>query len=104
VLDDQPRSSCPECLPELAATVRLSNGKPAFGEAGHGLAFDYEVAGAPALHIRVQELFGLTQHLQSPTASWRSPCICSRRRTGQFRSRATFRASGGDGGRWLEPR
>jgi ATP-dependent helicase HrpB len=29
---------------------------------GNRHAIDYEVAGAPALHIRVQELFGLTQH------------------------------------------
>jgi ATP-dependent helicase HrpB len=29
---------------------------------GNRHAIDYETAGAPALHIRVQELFGLTQH------------------------------------------
>ena len=29
---------------------------------GHRHAIDYETPGAPALHIRVQELFGLTQH------------------------------------------
>jgi ATP-dependent helicase HrpB len=29
---------------------------------GNRHAIDYEVAGAPALHIRVQELFGLSQH------------------------------------------
>ena len=29
---------------------------------GHRHAIDYEGAGAPALHIRVQELFGLTRH------------------------------------------
>jgi ATP-dependent helicase HrpB len=29
---------------------------------GNRHAIDYEAAGAPALHIRVQELFGLTQH------------------------------------------
>jgi ATP-dependent helicase HrpB len=29
---------------------------------GNRHAIDYESAGAPALHIRVQELFGVTQH------------------------------------------
>ena len=29
---------------------------------GHRHPIDYETAGAPALHIRVQELFGLTRH------------------------------------------
>jgi ATP-dependent helicase HrpB len=29
---------------------------------GNRHAIDYETTGAPALHIRVQELFGLTQH------------------------------------------
>jgi ATP-dependent helicase HrpB len=29
---------------------------------GNRHAIDYETEGAPALHIRVQELFGLTQH------------------------------------------
>jgi len=29
---------------------------------GNRHVIDYETAGAPALHIRVQELFGLTQH------------------------------------------
>ncbi|HWJ20440.1 MAG TPA: ATP-dependent helicase C-terminal domain-containing protein, partial [Geobacterales bacterium] len=29
---------------------------------GNGHAIDYETAGAPALHIRVQELFGLGHH------------------------------------------
>jgi len=29
---------------------------------GNSHAIDYESAGGPALHIRVQELFGLTEH------------------------------------------
>jgi ATP-dependent helicase HrpB len=43
---------------------RLEDEAPAHFEAptGNRHAIDYETAGAPALHIRVQELFGLTQH------------------------------------------
>lgn len=43
---------------------RLDEDVPTHFEAptGNRHAIDYETAGAPALHIRVQELFGLTQH------------------------------------------
>ena len=43
---------------------RLDDEAPAHFEAptGNRHAIDYEGAGAPALHIRVQELFGLTTH------------------------------------------
>jgi ATP-dependent helicase HrpB len=43
---------------------RLDAQAPTHFEAptGNRHAIDYEVAGAPALHIRVQELFGLSQH------------------------------------------
>jgi ATP-dependent helicase HrpB len=43
---------------------RLEQEAPTHFEAptGNRYAFDYGMAGAPALHIRVQELFGLTQH------------------------------------------
>jgi len=43
---------------------RLDADAPTHFEAptGNRHAIDYETAGAPALHIRVQELFGLTQH------------------------------------------
>ena len=43
---------------------RLEAEAPTHFEAptGNRHAIDYETAGAPALHIRVQELFGLTQH------------------------------------------
>jgi ATP-dependent helicase HrpB len=43
---------------------RLEEEAPAHFEAptGNRHAIDYEAAGAPALHIRVQELYGLTQH------------------------------------------
>jgi ATP-dependent helicase HrpB len=43
---------------------RLQEEAPTHFEAptGNRHAIDYETAGAPALHIRVQELFGLTQH------------------------------------------
>ncbi|RTL65651.1 MAG: ATP-dependent helicase HrpB [Hyphomicrobiales bacterium] len=43
---------------------RLDDEVPTHFEAptGNRHAIDYETAGAPALHIRVQELFGLTQH------------------------------------------
>jgi len=43
---------------------RLDTEAPTHFEAptGNRHAIDYEGAGAPALHIRVQELFGLTQH------------------------------------------
>jgi len=43
---------------------RLEAEAPTHFEAptGNRHAIDYESAGAPALHIRVQELFGLTQH------------------------------------------
>jgi ATP-dependent helicase HrpB len=43
---------------------RIEEEAPAYFEAptGNRHAIDYEMAGAPALHIRVQELFGLTQH------------------------------------------
>ena len=43
---------------------RLEEEAPTHFEAptGNRHAIDYETAGAPALHIRVQELFGLTRH------------------------------------------
>ena len=43
---------------------RLDEEAPTHFEAptGNRHAIDYETTGAPALHIRVQELFGLTQH------------------------------------------
>jgi ATP-dependent helicase HrpB len=43
---------------------RLEDEAPTHFEAptGNRHAIDYETAGAPALHIRVQELYGLTQH------------------------------------------
>jgi ATP-dependent helicase HrpB len=43
---------------------RVDDEAPTHFEAptGNRHAIDYETAGAPALHIRVQELFGLTQH------------------------------------------
>ncbi|MTD93549.1 ATP-dependent helicase HrpB [Hyphomicrobium sp. xq] len=43
---------------------RLEEEAPTYFEAptGNRHAIDYETTGAPALHIRVQELFGLTQH------------------------------------------
>ena len=43
---------------------RLEEEAPTHFEAptGNRYAIDYETTGAPALHIRVQELFGLTQH------------------------------------------
>ena len=43
---------------------RLDEEAPTHFEAptGNRHAIDYEGAGAPALHIRVQELFGLTRH------------------------------------------
>ncbi len=43
---------------------RLEEEAPTHFEAptGNRHAIDYETTGAPALHIRVQELFGLTQH------------------------------------------
>ena len=43
---------------------RLEEEAPTHFEAptGNRQAIDYETTGAPALHIRVQELFGLTQH------------------------------------------
>ena len=43
---------------------RLEEEAPTHFEAptGNRHAIDYETAGAPALHMRVQELFGLTQH------------------------------------------
>ena len=43
---------------------RLEDAAPTHFEAptGNRHAIDYQTAGAPALHIRVQELFGLTQH------------------------------------------
>jgi ATP-dependent helicase HrpB len=46
------------------ARRRLDAEAPTHFEAptGHRHAIDYEVAGAPALNIRVQELFGLKQH------------------------------------------
>ncbi|MBT3069781.1 ATP-dependent helicase HrpB [Rhodomicrobium sp. Az07] len=50
---------------------RMDDEAPTHFEAptGNRHAIDYETAGAPALHIRVQELFGLTQH----------PCIAGGR-------------------------
>jgi ATP-dependent helicase HrpB len=43
---------------------RLDADAPTHYEAptGNRHAIDYQTEGAPALHIRVQELFGLTQH------------------------------------------
>ena len=43
---------------------RLEEEAPTHFEAptGNRYAIDYETIGAPALHVRVQELFGLTQH------------------------------------------
>jgi ATP-dependent helicase HrpB len=43
---------------------RLDDEAPTHFEAptGNRHAIDYETTGAPALHIRVQELFGMTQH------------------------------------------
>ncbi len=45
-------------------TRRLDEAAPTHFEAptGNRHAIDYETAGAPALHIRVQEVFGLSQH------------------------------------------
>ena len=51
------------CLP-WALKRRLDEEAPTHFEAptGHRHAIDYEGAGAPALHVRVQELFGLKTH------------------------------------------
>ncbi len=51
------------CLP-WASKRRLDEEAPTHFEAptGHRHAIDYEGAGAPALHVRVQELFGLKTH------------------------------------------
>ena len=53
-----------DALLPWSARRRLDAQAPTHFEAptGHRHAIDYEVAGAPALHIRVQELFGLKQH------------------------------------------
>ena len=39
----------------------MTDGQP-FYAPGHRHTIDYQAAGAPALYIRVQELFGLTHH------------------------------------------
>jgi ATP-dependent helicase HrpB len=53
-----------DALIPWALKQRLEAEAPTHFEAptGNRHAIDYESAGAPALHIRVQELFGLTQH------------------------------------------
>ncbi len=53
-----------DALLPFALKRRLDEEAPTHFEAptGNRHAIDYESAGAPALHIRVQELFGLTQH------------------------------------------
>ncbi len=53
-----------DALLPWALKRRLEDEAPTHFEAptGHRHAIDYETAGAPALHIRVQELFGLTTH------------------------------------------
>jgi ATP-dependent helicase HrpB len=53
-----------DALLPWSARRRLDAEAPTHFEAptGHRHAIDYQTAGAPALHIRVQELFGLTQH------------------------------------------
>ncbi len=53
-----------DALLPWAMKRRLEDEAPAHFEAptGNRHPIDYETAGAPALHIRVQELFGLTQH------------------------------------------
>jgi ATP-dependent helicase HrpB len=60
---DDLRSALDALLPR-SARQRLEAAAPTHFEAptGHRHAIDYEGAGAPALHIRVQELFGLTRH------------------------------------------
>jgi ATP-dependent helicase HrpB len=53
-----------DALLPWALQRRLDEEAPTHFEApaGNRHAIDYETAGAPALHIRVQELFGLTRH------------------------------------------
>jgi ATP-dependent helicase HrpB len=53
-----------DALLSWEAKCRLEDEAPTHFEAptGNRHAIDYETAGAPALHIRVQELFGLTRH------------------------------------------
>ncbi len=53
-----------DALLPWSARRRLDEEAPTHFEAptGNRHAIDYQVAGAPALHVRVQELFGLTQH------------------------------------------
>lgn len=53
-----------DALVPWALKQRLDAEAPTHFDAptGNRHAIDYESAGAPALHIRVQELFGLTQH------------------------------------------
>jgi ATP-dependent helicase HrpB len=53
-----------DALLPWALKRRLDEEAPTHFEAptGNRHAIDYETAGAPALHIRVQELFGLTRH------------------------------------------
>jgi ATP-dependent helicase HrpB len=66
---------------------------------GNRHAIDYETAGSPALHIRVQELFGLAQH--PSIANGKLPLtlhlLSPAHRPIQIR--AIFRASGGRGRR-----
>jgi ATP-dependent helicase HrpB len=53
-----------DALIPWAARQKLEHDAPTHFEAptGNRHAVDYEGAGAPALHIRVQELFGMTEH------------------------------------------
>ena len=85
---------------------RLEEEAPAHFEAptGNRHAIDYETEGAPALHIRVQELFGLKRHPSIAGGKLPLTLYLLSPRTGQFRSRAIFRASGRDRGRGLRPR
>ena len=72
---------------------------------GNRHAIDYETSGAPALHIRVQELFGVTQH--PSIAHGRLPLTLHLALAGpptEFKSHATFPASRRDRGRRLNPR
>jgi ATP-dependent helicase HrpB len=57
-------SAALEALLPWTLKQRLEEEAPTHFEAptGNRHAIDYETAGAPALHIRVQELFGLTRH------------------------------------------
>ena len=85
---------------------RLEEEAPTHFEAptGNRYAIDYETTGAPALHIRVQELFGLTQHPSIAHGKLPLTLHLLSPAHGQFRSRATFPAFGRDRGRLLKPR